>query len=211
MSVSGDKRHFKLVLLGASSVGKSCLALRFVKGQFVENNESTIGAAFFTQSVVLKDGSQIKFEIWDTAGQERYHSLTPMYYRTAQAAIVAYDITNSESFIRAKSWVKELQRQVGQQGVVIAFAGNKVDLSTRRKVSTEEGQTFANENELLFLETSAKTGASVTELFQAIADKLPQSNSLIANNESPGTKILVRDTLPQQKGSCCSSSSASNY
>jgi len=208
MSVSGDKRHFKLVLLGASSVGKSCLALRFVKGQFIENNESTIGAAFFTQSVVLKDGSQIKFEIWDTAGQERYHSLTPMYYRTAQAAIVAYDITNNESFLRAKLWVKELQRQVGQQGVVIALAGNKVDLAARRKVTTEEGHQFATENELLFLETSAKTGASVIDLFQAIADKLPQSNSLAATNESPGNNILVRDS-PQQKGSCCST--ASNY
>jgi len=210
MSISLDKRHFKLVLLGASSVGKSCIALRFVKGQFIENNESTIGAAFFTQTVALKDNSQVKFEIWDTAGQERYHSLTPMYYRTAQAAIIAYDITNTESFIRAKSWVKELQRQIGQQGVVIALAGNKVDLAaTRRKVSVEEGQAFADENELIFLETSAKTGVNVTELFQGIAEKLPQSNSLLTT-ESPGAKILVRDN-PPPKGSCCSSPSGSNY
>ncbi|NXR23548.1 RAB5B protein, partial [Cinclus mexicanus] len=85
--------QFKLVLLGESAVGKSSLVLRFVKGQFHEYQESTIGAAFLTQSVCLDD-TTVKFEIWDTAGQERYHSLAPMYYRGAQAAIVVYDITN---------------------------------------------------------------------------------------------------------------------
>ncbi|KTG44859.1 hypothetical protein cypCar_00022033 [Cyprinus carpio] len=85
--------QFKLVLLGESAVGKSSLVLRFVKGQFHEFQESTIGAAFLTQTVCLDD-TTVKFEIWDTAGQERYHSLAPMYYRGAQAAIVVYDITN---------------------------------------------------------------------------------------------------------------------
>ncbi|XP_065435260.1 uncharacterized protein LOC135978138 isoform X1 [Chrysemys picta bellii] len=87
--------QFKLVLLGESAVGKSSLVLRFVKGQFHEYQESTIGAAFLTQTVCLDD-TTVKFEIWDTAGQERYHSLAPMYYRGAQAAIVVYDITNTE-------------------------------------------------------------------------------------------------------------------
>jgi len=103
--------QFKLVLLGESAVGKSSLVLRFVKGQFHEFQESTIGAAFLTQTVCLDD-TTVKFEIWDTAGQERYHSLAPMYYRGAQAAIVVYDITNADTFERAKQWVKELQRQV---------------------------------------------------------------------------------------------------
>uniref|UniRef100_A0A2K5MC10 RAB5B, member RAS onco family n=1 Tax=Cercocebus atys TaxID=9531 RepID=A0A2K5MC10_CERAT len=92
--------QFKLVLLGESAVGKSSLVLRFVKGQFHEYQESTIGAAFLTQSVCLDD-TTVKFEIWDTAGQERYHSLAPMYYRGAQAAIVVYDITNQETFAQA--------------------------------------------------------------------------------------------------------------
>eukprot|EP00731_Ephydatia_muelleri_P037831 Em0574g2a len=100
--------QFKLVLLGESAVGKSSLVLRFVKGQFHEYQESTIGAAFLTQTVNVDD-TTVKFEIWDTAGQERYHSLAPMYYRGAQAAIVVYDITNLDTFTRAKSWVKELQ------------------------------------------------------------------------------------------------------
>ncbi|XP_043939705.1 ras-related protein Rab-5B isoform X2 [Protopterus annectens] len=127
--------QFKLVLLGESAVGKSSLVLRFVKGQFHEYQESTIGAAFLTQSVCLDD-TTVKFEIWDTAGQERYHSLAPMYYRGAQAAIVVYDITNQETFARAKTWVKELQRQASPN-IVIALSGNKADLSNKRTVEYE--------------------------------------------------------------------------
>ena len=121
-------RHLKLVLLGDSSVGKSCLVLRFVRDEFTEQ-EPTIGAAFLTQTITLegednlKSATDFKFEIWDTAGQERYRSLAPMYYRGASAAIVVYDITKKDSFDGAKSWVKELQRR-GDANVVIALAGN---------------------------------------------------------------------------------------
>ncbi|MPC08228.1 Ras-related protein Rab-5B [Portunus trituberculatus] len=158
--------QFKLVLLGESAVGKSSLVLRFVKGQFHEYQESTIGAAFLTQTVCLDD-TTVKFEIWDTAGQERYHSLAPMYYRGAQAAIVVYDITNQDTFGRAKTWVKELQRQASPN-IVIALAGNKADLANKRMVEYEEAQTYAEENSLLFMETSAKTAMNVNDIFLAI-------------------------------------------
>ena len=107
----GGQQRRILVLLGESAVGKSSLVLRFGKGQFNEFEQSTIGAAFFTKTVCLED-TTVKLEIWDTAGQERYHSLVPMYYRGAQAAIVVYDVTKADTFERAKSWVKELQRKV---------------------------------------------------------------------------------------------------
>jgi Ras-related protein Rab-5C len=164
--------QFKLVLLGESAVGKSSLVLRFVKGQFHEYQESTIGAAFLTQTVHLDD-TTVKFEIWDTAGQERYHSLAPMYYRGAQAAIVVYDVTNPDTFARAKTWVKELQRQASPN-IVIALAGNKCDLPTRA-VNQEDAASYAEENNLLFMETSAKTAANVNEIFMAIAKKLPKT------------------------------------
>jgi small GTP-binding protein len=165
--------QFKLVLLGESAVGKSSLVLRFVKGQFLEFQESTIGAAFLTQTVCLND-TTCKFEIWDTAGQERYHSLAPMYYRGAHAAIVVYDITSRESFERAQNWVKELQRQ-GNPNIVIALTGNKLDLAEHRQVQIDEAQSYSDENGLLFMETSAKTAANVNELFVAIAKKLPKN------------------------------------
>lgn len=172
--------QFKLVLLGESSVGKSSLVLRFVKGQFHEFQESTIGAAFLTQTVQIDD-TTVKFEIWDTAGQERYHSLAPMYYRGAQAAIVVYDISNKETFHKAQTWIKELQRQANPN-IVIALAGNKLDLANKRAVSFEEAKAYADESSLLFMETSAKTAANVMDIFTSIAKKLPKSDS----NDAPG-------------------------
>ncbi|PKH47786.1 hypothetical protein CRG98_050441 [Punica granatum] len=130
----------KLVLLGDMGAGKSSLVLRFVKGQFHEFQESTVGAAFFSQSLAVNDVT-VKLEIWDTAGQERYHSLAPMYYRGAAAAIIVYDITSMESFERAKKWVQELQKR-GNPNMIKALAGNKADLEDRRKVTAELSAMF---------------------------------------------------------------------
>ncbi|EIW72575.1 hypothetical protein TREMEDRAFT_66953 [Tremella mesenterica DSM 1558] len=116
----------KLVLLGEAAVGKSSLVLRFVQNDFNENTSPTIGAAFLTQRCRLENRI-VKFEIWDTAGQERFHSLAPMYYRNAAAAVVVYDITKSASLEKAKAWVKELQRQANPN-IIIALVGNKLDL-----------------------------------------------------------------------------------
>merc|ERR1719163_1261587 len=110
---------YKLVLLGKANVGKSSLVIRFVTGKFMDHMESTIGASFFTKTFKVDD-EDVTFEIWDTAGQERYHSLAPMYYRGARAAIVVYDVTSKPSFDRAKSWVTELQ-QSGSVSMVIAL------------------------------------------------------------------------------------------
>ncbi|KAJ8601612.1 hypothetical protein CTAYLR_009771 [Chrysophaeum taylorii] len=167
-SGTGRVCHFKLVLLGDTAVGKSCLVVRFVRDEFFEFQEPTIGAAFLTQSVNLENAT-VKFEIWDTAGQERYRSLAPMYYRGAAAAIVVYDITNKESFNGAKSWVKELQRR-GDPNVVIALAGNKADLHTKRRVEYEEAQKYAEENCILHMETSAKNATNVKDLFREIGE-----------------------------------------
>lgn len=192
--------QFKLVLLGDSSVGKSSLVLRFVKKQFFEYQESTIGAAFLTQTVAVND-FVVKFEIWDTAGQERYHSLAPMYYRGAAAAIVVYDITSRPSFVRAKLWVKELQRQ-GNPNIVIALSGNKLDLAEQRKVDVDEAKAFADENAIMFLETSAKTNHNVTEVFKAIARKLPKT---VAQPKSQGI-VFDPELIPEKNNrGCCGS------
>jgi len=142
----------------------------------------------------------VKFEIWDTAGQERYHSLAPMYYRGAAAAIIVYDITNSDSFARAKSWVRELQRQ-GNASLVMALTGNKADLVEKRKVSVEEAQAYADENGLFFMETSAKTATNVTELFHEIARKLPKAAPATAPT---GGLVLTDKAAPKKvKSACC--------
>lgn len=190
--------QFKLVLLGESAVGKSSLVLRFVKGQFHEYQESTIGAAFLTQTVCLDD-TTVKFEIWDTAGQERYHSLAPMYYRGAQAAIVVYDVTSRDTFDRAKTWVKELQRQANPN-IVIALAGNKADLASKRTVEQDEASAYADDNGLLFMETSAKTAKNVNEIFLAIAKKLPKNDQRPGGPQ--GTVTVSKDGGDGKKGCC---------
>lgn len=157
-------------------------------------------AAFLTQKCNLPERT-IKFEIWDTAGQERFASLAPMYYRNAQAALVVYDLTKPTSLIKAKHWVAELQRQA-TPGIVIALVGNKLDLTNdsagssgegegggddandARKVPTEEAQTYAEQEDLLFFETSAKTGYNVTEVFTAIANAIPETSLKTARGPS---------------------------
>ncbi|PPQ64247.1 hypothetical protein CVT24_008650 [Panaeolus cyanescens] len=186
--------QFKLVLLGESAVGKSSLVLRFVKDQFDDYRESTIGAAFLTQTVTLDDKTTVKFEIWDTAGQERYKSLAPMYYRNANCAVVVYDITQSASLEKARTWIRELQRQA-DPSIVIALCGNKLDLSARRQVSQEEAKKYADEEGLMWTETSAKTGEGVNEIFTAIAQKLPltapSANRAGASRTGPGARAGV--------------------
>ena len=204
--LSAELQQAKLVLLGDMGAGKSSLVLRFVKGQFHDYQESTIGAAFLTKSM---PDHGVKFEIWDTAGQERYHSLAPMYYRGAAAAVVVYDVTSRDSFARAQAWVRELQRQASP-GLVIALAGNKADLANSaaaapaapdgpdagsdapgaaasspssppaRAVATADAAAYAAESGLHFWETSAKDGTNVAELFADVASRLPTRASAAA-------------------------------
>ena len=162
----------KLVLLGNTSVGKSCLVVRYCRGDFYDYQEPTIGAAFLTQAVNLPD-CVVRFELWDTAGQERYRSLAPMYYRGASAAIVVFDVTNRESYEGAQNWVKELQRR-GDANVVIALAGNKADIKGRT-VEADEAREYAKEHGLIYMDTSAKSNLNVKEIFAAIARKLPHA------------------------------------
>lgn len=161
---------FKLVLLGDMGTGKSSLVMRFVRGEFHEHSESTIGAAFLSKSCEV-DRAPTRIEIWDTAGQERYRSLAPMYYRGSQAAIVVFDITSKESFEGAKRWARDLQRS-SEPGLVIALAGNKADLEHVRKVDAGEAESWARETGLIYYETSARSGAQVSDLFMEVRSRI---------------------------------------
>ncbi|KAF4046754.1 Ras family [Phytophthora infestans] len=168
-------REVKVVLLGDTGVGKSSLVLRFVTNNFRPYSESTIGASFMSKMIVVND-TPIKYQIWDTAGQEKYHSLAPMYYRGAAAAIVVYDITRKQSLTTLKNWVKEL-KQLGPDNIVIAIAGNKSDLEEKREVPASQARAYAGEIGALFIETSAKEDTNVSDLFIQISQALPTASA----------------------------------
>ncbi|XP_047301368.1 ras-related protein Rab-17 isoform X3 [Homo sapiens] len=126
-------RVFKLVLLGSGSVGKSSLALRYVKNDF-KSILPTVGCAFFTK-VVDVGATSLKLEIWDTAGQEKYHSVCHLYFRGANAALLVYDITRKDSFLKAQQWLKDLEEELHPGEVLVMLVGNKTDLSQEREVT----------------------------------------------------------------------------
>ncbi|XP_052812842.1 uncharacterized protein LOC128240290 isoform X1 [Mya arenaria] len=210
MSGGGELQNVKLMLLGDQGVGKSSIALRFVRGEFTENSGATAGAAFLTQAMRVS-GQTIKFDIWDTSGQLRYHCLAAMNYRGAQAAVVVYDITNmgaqaavvnithKETFTRAVDWIRELKQLANSQNVIV-LVGNKADMAAeKRTVPKEKGQSFAEENNLIFTEASAKTGMCVGDVFMTIAQTLA-SHGIPRKQQDQNVK-LGKDS--KRKGGCC--------
>ena len=194
-------REVKCVVLGDTGVGKSSLVLKFVSGNFKPYSESTIGASFQSKYVVVK-GQSLKFQIWDTAGQEKYHSLAPMYYRGAAAAIVVYDITRANTFKTLRSWVDELKAQ-GPKEIAIAVAGNKSDMKDAREIATSTAKEYADEIGALFLETSAKDDSNVNELFMKLSERLPPPPR--ADPDSITLKSSTRNLQSKsaQKKKCC--------
>lgn len=195
-------KKYKVVLLGESGVGKSSLVLRLVKDEWIESQHSTVGASFFRYSCQTEDNTMVNFDIWDTAGQERYKSLASMYYRSAAAALVVYDITSADSFERARYWVRELTSNSPE--TIIILVGNKSDLEHQRKVSQDEAKRFAAEMGLMFSEASAKEGTRVQTVFQQIAKKLTAASNAAIVREGGG--VVGRE--PRQKkesksGPCC--------
>lgn len=206
--------QFKLVLLGESAVGKSSIVHRFVKNTFDDMRESTIGAAFLTQTITLDDrNTTIKFEIWDTAGQERYKSLAPMYYRNANAALCVYDITTKSLFVRAQSWITELKRQA-PEGIVIALVGNKADMEDEREVTKEDVEAYIQSinqedgSRIISAECSAKDGNGVLEIFTQIGKALPLESAAAPHpsgigSRGPGGVDLTRTHQPSLASSSC--------
>ncbi|KAM5198440.1 ras-related protein Rab-26 isoform 9-T9 [Hipposideros larvatus] len=159
---------FKVMLVGDSGVGKTCLLVRFKDGAFLAGTFiSTVGIDF-RNKVLDVDGMKVKLQIWDTAGQERFRSVTHAYYRDAHALLLLYDVTNKASFDNIQAWLTEIQ-EYAQHNVVLMLLGNKVDSAQERVVKREDGEKLAKEYGLPFMETSAKTGLNVDLAFTAIA------------------------------------------
>ena len=171
---------FKLILIGDSFVGKSCISTNASKNIFENYYTATVGFEFF--SLQYKINSQnIRLQIWDTCGQEQYRSLIQNFYRNSSLAILVYSIDNKSSFENLEIWLNEI-RTKGNPDVKIFLVGNKIDLEDKREVSTEEGKLFYENNKLsLFIETSAKNGTNIQELFKKAAILLYREHASYTN------------------------------
>ncbi|XP_030232290.1 ras-related protein Rab-8B isoform X1 [Gadus morhua] len=153
---------FKLLLIGDSGVGKTCLLFRFSEDAFNTTFISTIGIDFKIRTIEL-DGKKIKLQIWDTAGQERFRTITTAYYRGAMGIMLVYDITNEKSFDNIKNWIRNIEEHASSD-VERMILGNKCDMNDKRQVSRERGEKLAIDYGIKFLETSAKSGINVEEV-----------------------------------------------
>jgi small GTP-binding protein len=202
-----SKHDYKVVILGASGVGKTCLGLRFVKDQFVNYTASTIGASFLVKELVFNN-QKMTMQIWDTAGQERFRSMAPLYYRGAVAAILVFSITDEGSFEKLKEWVRELKlNHPPDEPLVLAIACNKADLADQRVVPWETAQQYAESIGALIYETSAKSNTGVSQLFHDVARRLISTKSRSSEAIAGGGLTPLPDPLaPEGTGrsrKCC--------
>ena len=187
---------FKLLIIGESGVGKTCLLLRFTDDSFTANHLTTIGIDFKIKIITL-EGKLIKLQIWDTAGQERFRTITKTYYKGAHGIILTYDVTDAQSFKNIRNWIKQIEANA-QTGVCKVLVGNKCD-KPDRVVSADEGQNLANDFNMKFFETSAKTNQNVTEVFNSLTLEILKSDT--SKTQSEG-KVLDNNVKPTKKGCC---------
>ena len=188
---------YKILLLGDSSVGKTCFLMRYSDNTFQEIHMSTIGLDYKLKNVQLDDGNIVKIQIWDTAGQDRFRSITKNYYKGAHGIILIYDITSRKTFDNIKNWVTQIKEEVSEK-VSIILVGNKIDDEKNRKVSTEEGEKMAKECGFDFYETSAKSGINIDKTFNDLVKKTVENYSKV---KEKGDK-LNRKKSGNKKGCC---------
>jgi len=204
---------FKLIVIGDSGVGKSCLTTKAVKNNFEDYYQATVGFEFLTFNMKINE-YVIKMQIWDTCGQEIYKSLISNFYRNSSLAIILYSIDNKESFEHAENWLTDLKSQANPD-VRIFLVGNKCDLEDERKVSKEEGLKFKNDQGLdLFMETSAKTGHNARNVLIEAAkmlyqDYLKYMETNPQGDVKPGQQKVGKDlkedgkNVDKKKKGCC--------
>ena len=194
-----DDTVYKVLLLGDSSVGKTCVLLRYCDKTFQEAHLSTIGLDYRLKTMTLENGKNIKLQIWDTAGQDRFRAITKNYYKGANGIILIYDVTNLQTYENVKNWINQIKEEANPN-VVIYLAGNKIDVNEElRVVRTEEGQKIADEYNLAFYETSAKSGININEIFEDLVKKVDEIYSKL---EVPKKQIKNKLYTGKKKGCC---------
>ncbi len=180
----------KYVIIGDSGVGKSNILLRFINDTFSEEFKSTVGVEFAAKNILINK-NMYRVQVWDTAGQETFRSISRAYYKNSVCACVVYDISNYSTFESIQSWIEDCKIQ-SSKSILLILIGNKADLNDDRQVTYEEGEQFAKRNNMIFLESSAKTGYNIKEIFHKSVKQIDQNildNKYDLENESCGIRV----------------------
>ena len=164
-------RLYKILLLGDSSVGKSCLLLRYCEDSFQESHLTTIGLDFRLKKITLDDNRKIKVQIWDTAGEDRFRAITKNYYRGANGILLLYDVTDQGSFDRIREWIDIIKEETSE-GIIIYLVANKIDLKNKRIITNADGKKISEEYKISYFETSAKASIGVNEVFESLVKEM---------------------------------------
>ena len=195
-----------ILLLGDTCVGKTCLISRYANGVFKEDYIATVGVDFVSKQEIIND-KNINVKLWDTAGQERFKALTPNYFRNAEGVVLAYDVTNSESFENLKFWINSIKSNLGEKNIFIPIIiiGNKIDMEDMRDITKEDASKFAKENNYKYFETSAKTGEGVDEAIRDLVNQVLANSDKneAAKGERKSVKIEDNKDNNQKKKGCC--------
>ena len=194
---------YKIIIVGDTSVGKTALLSKYLKGVFPTSPLATVATEFATKIIQIKEGGYIKAQIWDTAGQEKYKSITYHHYKKSVGGLIVYDITKKSSFDNVKNWYNDLTT-LGEKGCIIALVGNKLDLveknMRKREVSKNEAQTYAENNHMLFFETSAYNGNNINDIFEELLQTIYTERRKIPElNERDTLQVSQNIYLKSQK------------
>ena len=196
-----DYNLYKILLLGDTSVGKSCLLLRFCDNSFQEAHLTTIGLDFRLKTINLKDDRKVKIQIWDTAGEDRFRSITRNYYKGAKGILLIFDVTDKETFTHVRDWIERIHEE-SPEGITICLVGNKIDMNESRVISNEEGKKIADEFKIPYFETSAKSNIGVEEVFTYLVKEV-DTIYMNEHKEEVGRKTVLNQKTKNKKKKCC--------
>ena len=205
---------YKIIIIGDASVGKTALLSKYLKGVFPTSPLATVATEFATKIIQIKEGGYIKAQIWDTAGQEKYKSITYHHYKKSVGGLIVYDIKKKSSFDNVKNWYNDLTT-LGEKGCIIALVGNKLDLveknGKKREVSKHEAQTYAENNHMLFFETSAFNGNNINDIFEELLQtiyterrKIPElkERDKLLENQNIVNLVEKKDKISNSNDEC---------
>ena len=192
---------FKILTIGESGVGKTCVLRRFVENKFLKNHLATIGIDFKTKTLNINN-KEIKLKIWDTAGQERFRNITTQYYKGADGIVLVYDVTDDGSFEKIRDWMAQIQSNAQRDELGLVLLGNKCDIEPR-VVTEEQGTKMAEELKVSYFETSALNGQGINEAFEQLARDIMKKKGVGDDNKDGGMELNNNNKKKNNKGDCC--------